>query len=424
MKNFWKNALLAILLLQNMPTFGYAISHNEDSELKEVTIFVFTSEEDFEKMLKSYGTSEQALGQIAKAVPAITTASSYAATAAGNPELIPIFVAIGAGLTAASKYAVGPARWVMQQKYNVAIHKHTYRGNKGKDAEWNWADIKKDTGIEPSDSRGLFVVFLNPANKDVLLMAHMASNAAFGFTAVTDPETGKLVGLKVPFERDLKELAEKDPSTLARLFAYAKNRYDNPHKIIWDLKDAFNTTKKALADFSKKYPSSKDKLRFLSAQLDEAQMNIKQYDSVSAKQDAQDLVAFFKREIEAGKRLAQDEEAKELFNRAARKFNLFKNALNDIVLKPAAGYQADTTKKPDEKKESIIPDIPLLKGPTKVAEDNYSILGLEQGASTEDIRTAYKNLVRQWHPDRNPDNQEEAAEKFRKIKQAYDGLTA
>ena len=254
-------------------------------------------------------------------------------------------------------------------------------------------------------------------------MAYMASNAAFGFKAVTNPETGKLIGVKARFEPNVKELAEKDPSTLAKLFAYAKNRYDNPHKIIWDLKNAFNSAKTGLADFTKKYPSSKDKLRFLGSQLDEAQMDIKQYDSVSAMQDAQDLLAFFKREIEAAKKISQDEESKELYNRAARKFNMFKSALEDIVLKPAAGYQSATAK-PEEKGPSIIPDLPLLTGPAQEATDNYSILGLAKGASAEDVRTAYRNLVKQWHPDRNPDNQEEAAIQFNKIKQAYDAITA
>ena len=61
MKNILKNALLAAFILQNIPIFGYAISHNEDSELKEVTVFVFTSEEDFEKMLKAYDVSAKTI---------------------------------------------------------------------------------------------------------------------------------------------------------------------------------------------------------------------------------------------------------------------------------------------------------------------------------------------------------------------------
>lgn len=353
MKNLLKNSLLALLLTQNIPMFGYAISHNEDSELKEVTVFVFTSEADFEKMLENYAVSKEMIGKIAKVVPTIATASSWAVTAAGNPEFIPAIAAVGAGLTAATKYAVGPARWAIQNKYKAAIHKHTLRGNKGKDSEWNWSDIQKDRGVDPNDPFGLFVVFLNPETKDVLLMTHMHSNAAFGFKAVTDPETGKLVGKQAPLERNIKELAEKDPSTLARLYLYAKNRYENPHKIIWDLKNRFNDLKTNLAAFTKKYPSSKDKMRFLATQLDEMKANIKEYSSTSGKQDAQDLLAFFKREIEAGKKLSQDEEAKELFNRVANKFNLFKSALEDIVLKPAAGYTSGVQELKDLKDLSL-----------------------------------------------------------------------
>lgn len=33
----------------------------------------------------------------------------------------------------------------------------------------------------------------------------------------------------------------------------------------------------------------------------------------------------------------------------------------------------------------------------------YSILGLQTGASDSDIKKAYRNLSRQYHPDKNPD---------------------
>jgi curved DNA-binding protein CbpA len=37
-------------------------------------------------------------------------------------------------------------------------------------------------------------------------------------------------------------------------------------------------------------------------------------------------------------------------------------------------------------------------------KDYYAILGLGRGASTREIKRAYKKLVRKWHPDLHPDD--------------------
>ena len=51
-------------------------------------------------------------------------------------------------------------------------------------------------------------------------------------------------------------------------------------------------------------------------------------------------------------------------------------------------------------------------------DDPYKILGVDRTSSEKEIKTAYRKLALQWHPDKNPDNKK-AEEKFKEISQAY-----
>lgn len=53
--------------------------------------------------------------------------------------------------------------------------------------------------------------------------------------------------------------------------------------------------------------------------------------------------------------------------------------------------------------------------------DPYSILGLQRGASDEEIKKAYRKLSRQYHPDANLNNpnKDQAEAKFKEVQQAY-----
>jgi molecular chaperone DnaJ len=58
---------------------------------------------------------------------------------------------------------------------------------------------------------------------------------------------------------------------------------------------------------------------------------------------------------------------------------------------------------------------------TMAERDYYQILGVERGASHEDIRKAYRKLARKYHPDINPGNKE-AENTFKDLSVAYDVL--
>ncbi|KAB1264531.1 DnaJ-like protein subfamily B member 8 [Camelus dromedarius] len=55
--------------------------------------------------------------------------------------------------------------------------------------------------------------------------------------------------------------------------------------------------------------------------------------------------------------------------------------------------------------------------------NHYEVLGLQAGASPEDIRKAYRRLALRWHPDKNPGNKEEAERRFKQVSEAYEVLS-
>jgi molecular chaperone DnaJ len=53
------------------------------------------------------------------------------------------------------------------------------------------------------------------------------------------------------------------------------------------------------------------------------------------------------------------------------------------------------------------------------ARDYYEVLGVGRTASPDEIKKAYRSVALKYHPDRNPDNKEEADRKFKEASEAY-----
>ncbi|NXD66133.1 DNJB8 protein, partial [Eolophus roseicapillus] len=55
--------------------------------------------------------------------------------------------------------------------------------------------------------------------------------------------------------------------------------------------------------------------------------------------------------------------------------------------------------------------------------DYYKVLGLKRSASQDDVKKSYHKLALKWHPDKNPNNKEEAEKKFKAVAEAYEVLS-
>ena len=56
-------------------------------------------------------------------------------------------------------------------------------------------------------------------------------------------------------------------------------------------------------------------------------------------------------------------------------------------------------------------------------QNPYEVLGVSYGATDAEVTKAYRKLVKKYHPDLHPGD-EEAAKKMREINEAYDNIIA
>jgi DnaJ like chaperone protein len=62
----------------------------------------------------------------------------------------------------------------------------------------------------------------------------------------------------------------------------------------------------------------------------------------------------------------------------------------------------------------------------KSADSAYKILEIDKSATNDEIKRAYRNMVKKYHPDKlvhlGKEHQKGAEEKFRKVQEAYEQL--
>ncbi len=56
-----------------------------------------------------------------------------------------------------------------------------------------------------------------------------------------------------------------------------------------------------------------------------------------------------------------------------------------------------------------------------MTKDPYQVLGVSPNASDEEIKKAYRDLTKKYHPDLNPGDQN-AADKMHEVNAAYDAI--
>ncbi len=60
-----------------------------------------------------------------------------------------------------------------------------------------------------------------------------------------------------------------------------------------------------------------------------------------------------------------------------------------------------------------------MNNSSKELVNYYDLLGIDPKAESQEIKQAYLNQVKRWHPDKNPDRTVEAEEKTKVLNQAY-----
>jgi curved DNA-binding protein CbpA len=58
-----------------------------------------------------------------------------------------------------------------------------------------------------------------------------------------------------------------------------------------------------------------------------------------------------------------------------------------------------------------------------MTKNYYDILEIDKNSDENEIKKSYRKLAVKWHPDKNPDNKDDAEKKFKEISEAYQVLS-
>lgn len=210
MKNIVFKILSITALLASCSTLPYAFTHNQNSEIDNVDIFVFKEPDAFTRYLRAMSAPDEVQAVAEKiAATAVSVGLVLAVPTEGISALLAGGVAAGVGITKVfNKYTneLGIRSWFFRNVTKLlpghetglipAFHGDVPRGNRGEGAAWNWKEIQDTLKISPNDATPLyFVITARPSDGNAFIpyQGKMRSDAAVDFSVkkevITDPQT-------------------------------------------------------------------------------------------------------------------------------------------------------------------------------------------------------------------------------------------
>jgi hypothetical protein len=184
---------LVALLLVTQIAYPYAIMNDKNS-VSSAVVYIFKDKDKYKQYLAAHDVPYDVLkyvDKIALAAPAVgaALAGPTGGTSLLVAEALPISAAAARSVINALKSTGALSAGLRKLADIVAVHWDVKPGNKGRDAEWNWADIQKEYGIPPGTN--MFVVVTDKKNGVPLLQTTVPSNGRLGFI-IEKAENGEL----------------------------------------------------------------------------------------------------------------------------------------------------------------------------------------------------------------------------------------